>query len=54
MSEDLRLLLVPRDRLVRPIRGEVPQRSGVEFFELETGHDAMILMPERVAEILQR
>ena len=25
-----------------------------KFFELETGHDAMILMPERVAEILQR
>jgi pimeloyl-ACP methyl ester carboxylesterase len=25
-----------------------------QFFELETGHDAMILMPERVAEILQR
>ena len=25
-----------------------------EFFELETGHDAMILMPERVAQILQR
>jgi pimeloyl-ACP methyl ester carboxylesterase len=24
------------------------------FFELHTGHDAMILMPERVAEILQR
>jgi len=24
-----------------------------QFFELETGHDAMILMPERVAEILQ-
>lgn len=24
-----------------------------KFFELETGHDAMILMPERVAEILQ-
>jgi pimeloyl-ACP methyl ester carboxylesterase len=23
-----------------------------KFFELETGHDAMILMPERVAEIL--
>jgi pimeloyl-ACP methyl ester carboxylesterase len=25
-----------------------------KFFELETGHDAMILMPERVAQILQR
>jgi len=25
-----------------------------QFFQLETGHDAMILMPERVAEILQR
>ena len=24
-----------------------------KFFELETGHDAMILMPERVAQILQ-
>jgi len=24
------------------------------FYELETGHDAMILMPERVAEILQK
>ena len=24
------------------------------FFELKTGHDAMILMPERVAELLQR
>ena len=24
-----------------------------QFFELETGHDAMILMPERLAEILQ-
>jgi len=24
------------------------------FFELATGHDAMILMPERVAEILQK
>jgi pimeloyl-ACP methyl ester carboxylesterase len=24
-----------------------------QFFELETGHDAMILMPERVAEILE-
>jgi len=25
-----------------------------KFFELETGHDAMILMPQRVAEILQK
>jgi pimeloyl-ACP methyl ester carboxylesterase len=25
-----------------------------QFHELETGHDAMILMPERVAEILQK
>ena len=25
-----------------------------KFFELKTGHDAMILMPERVAEILQK
>ena len=25
-----------------------------KFFELQTGHDAMILMPERVAEILQK
>jgi pimeloyl-ACP methyl ester carboxylesterase len=25
-----------------------------KFFELATGHDAMILMPERVAEILQK
>jgi pimeloyl-ACP methyl ester carboxylesterase len=25
-----------------------------KFFELATGHDAMILMPERVAELLQR
>jgi len=25
-----------------------------KFFELETGHDAMILMPERVAELLQQ
>ena len=25
-----------------------------KFYELETGHDAMILMPERVAEILQK
>ena len=25
-----------------------------KFFELETGHDAMILMPERVAELLQK
>jgi pimeloyl-ACP methyl ester carboxylesterase len=24
-----------------------------QFFELETGHDAMILMPERVAQVLQ-
>lgn len=25
-----------------------------QFYELETGHDAMILIPERVAEILQK
>jgi len=25
-----------------------------KYFELKTGHDAMILMPERVAEILQK
>jgi hypothetical protein len=25
-----------------------------KFFELDTGHDAMILMPERVAELLQK
>jgi hypothetical protein len=25
-----------------------------KFFELKTGHDAMILMPERVAELLQK
>ena len=25
-----------------------------KFYELQTGHDAMILMPERVAEILQK
>jgi hypothetical protein len=25
-----------------------------KFFELKTGHDAMILIPERVAELLQR
>jgi hypothetical protein len=24
------------------------------FFELKTGHDAMILMPEQVAELLQK
>ena len=28
--------------------------SAWKFFELETGHDAMILMPQRVAEILQK
>ena len=28
--------------------------SAWRFFELKTGHDAMILMPERVAELLQR
>jgi hypothetical protein len=26
---------------------------GWKFFELKTGHDAMILMPERVAQLLQ-
>jgi hypothetical protein len=25
-----------------------------KFFELPTGHDAMLLMPERVAELLQK
>ena len=28
--------------------------SAWKFFELHTGHDAMILMPERVAELLQK
>ena len=28
--------------------------SAWKFFELKTGHDAMILMPEQVAEILQK
>jgi len=30
------------------------QDAAWKFFELKTGHDAMILMPERVAELLQK
>jgi pimeloyl-ACP methyl ester carboxylesterase len=38
------------DRFAAKIRND----PAWQFFELQTGHDAMILMPERVAEILQK
>ena len=38
------------DQFAAKYRGD----ASWKFFELKTGHDAMILMPERVAEILQK